>query len=204
VTLREAAVPSNANYTGGQLALGNELSGDSGILYRLESQLNLPVNTLVSGTGQVTPFGQRYAEDSLKGIIYVAQNETDRPVFQLGTESVYGDSGFTRRTGESALQTRLDATATASGATQNFNIVSDEYLGLEGTQLASTIFGILAILLGAIAMAVTKSMPFSVGSAALIMTSSIFIRGVSIGFLFSGLALMILIGSYYWIRRAPE
>lgn len=204
VILRESTVPSNASYTGGQLALGTELGGSSGILYNLESNLNLPINTLVSGVGQVTPFGQRYAEESLKGITYVAVDGSDTAVFQLGTESVYGNEGFQRKTGESKLQTEIDLEATNSGATQSFTIAADEYLGLDGTLLAALIFGFAAIMLGATTMATTKSAPFSIAAAALVMTSSIFVRGVSIGFLFTGLSILIVLGSYYWIRRQPE
>lgn len=204
VILKESTVPSNASYTGGQLALGTELGGSNGILYNLESQLNLPINTLVSGVGQVTPFGQRYAEESLKGITFVAVDGSDTAVFQLGTESVYGNQGFQRESGESKLQTQIDLEAANSGATQSFKIAADEYMGLDGTLLAALIFGFAAIMLGATVMATTKSAPFSLGSAALVMTSSIFVRGVSVGFLFTGLSILIVLGSYYWIRKQPE
>ena len=61
-----------SNISGGTTALANEISSDSGILYNLEAQIGLPLNTLTSSRGKVTPTGQVYLEEALQGIVDVA------------------------------------------------------------------------------------------------------------------------------------
>ena len=116
-----------SNITGGTTALANEVSSDSGILYNLENQIGLPLNTLVSERGMVTPTGQTYLEEALQGIVEVAVNSDGKTVFQLG--STLTNKGYTPTGYDIPLQDNILATATSSGVTENMNYVSSEYLG---------------------------------------------------------------------------
>ena len=53
----------------------------------------MPLNTLVSERGMVTPTGQTYLEEALQGIVEVAVNSDGKTVFQLG--STLTNKGYT-------------------------------------------------------------------------------------------------------------
>ena len=192
-----------SNISGGTTALANEISSDSGILYNLENQIGLPLNTLVSERGMVTPTGQTYLEEALQGIVSVAVNSNGNTVFQLGatlTNKDYAPTGY-----DIPLQDNILATATASGVTENMNYVSSEYLGFSSPMFfGGFIFILLALFVGAIVVATTKNALLSVLSASMMMLPGIFIGAVSIAFLFTILSVFIVFGSWYWLRRSPE
>ena len=190
------------NESGGRQALANQISGGSGIVYRLETDLGLPMNTLVSSKGRVTPSGQLYLEEALQGIVTVAQNSEGESVFQLGASRPNQD--FTPIGSTVPLQEIIDATATASDITSNMEIVSGQYLGFDsGSWFGLTIFLFLGLLIGALVMTSTKSSIMAILSTILTMLPAVWIGSISIAFLFSFLSLFILFGSWYWIRKEP-
>tara|TARA_R110000787_G_scaffold74973_4_gene166327 strand:+ start:3761 stop:4921 length:1161 start_codon:yes stop_codon:yes gene_type:complete len=192
-----------SNISGGTTALANEISSDSGILYNLEAQIGLPLNTLTSSRGKVTPTGQVYLEEALQGIVDVAVDSSGNTVFQLGSTLV--NKGYTPSGSNIPLQESLNATATASGVTNNLKNVSSEYLGFDSPMFfGGLLFIILSLFVASIVIATTKNVILAVLSASMMMLPGIFIGAVSIAFIFTALSLFIVIGSWYWLRRSPE
>ena len=192
-----------SNITGGTTALANEISSDSGILYNLENQIGLPLNTLVSERGMVTPTGQTYLEEALQGIVEVAVNSDGKTVFQLG--STQTNKGYTPTGYNIPLQDNILATATASGVTDNMRYVSSEYLGFDSSMFfGGLIFILLSLFVGGIVISTTNNALLSILSASMMMLPGIFIGAVSIGFIFTALSVFIVLGSWYWLRRSPE
>ena len=191
-----------SNITGGTTALANEVSSDSGILYNLENQIGLPLNTLVSERGMVTPTGQTYLEEALQGIVEVAVNSDGKTVFQLGSLT---NKGYTPTGYDIPLQDNILATATSSGVTENMNYVSSEYLGFNSPMFfGGLLFIVLSLFVGAIVISTTRNALLSILSASMMMLPGIFIGAVSIAFVFTALSVFIVIGSWYWLRRSPE
>ena len=191
------------NISGGAQALASEISGGSGILYDLENDIGLPLNSLISSQGLVTPLGARYLEEALQGIGRIAVDSNGNSVFELGTTSPLSD--YTPVGIDNGFNDKISATATASGSTENLEIISGEYLGVDSSGMTGTlIFSILAIMVGVAILMVTGSPFFALLSSSTMMLPGLFIGGVSVGFLFTLISLGTVLGSWYWIRRSPE
>tara|TARA_R110002020_G_scaffold106906_2_gene248558 strand:+ start:9609 stop:10796 length:1188 start_codon:yes stop_codon:yes gene_type:complete len=189
--------------SGGTVGLANEISGGSGILYNLESDLGLPLNTLVSSEGLVTPAGQIYLEEALNGVVTVAVNSEGKTVFQLGANRP--NRNFTDTGSNIPLQVNIYATATTSGVTENLNVLSGQYLGFSsGTYFGALLFIMLGIMTAAAVTYATENSFLGLLSGVMMILPGIFIGAVSIGFLFTLMAILIVFGSWYWIRRSPE
>lgn len=190
------------NEANGRVSLSNEISSDSGILYRLETDLGLPLNTLVSSKGKVTPSGQVYLEEALQGIVTVAKNAQGESVFQLGVTKP--NEGFEPTGASIPLQDIISATATASEVSSNLDIVSGQYLGFDsGAWFGLILFLFVGLLCGGLIMFATKSSIMAILTTVLTMLPAVWIGSISIAFLFSFLSLFILLGSWYWIRKEP-
>ena len=191
------------NISGGASALAQEISGSSGILYDLENDMGLPLNSMVSSSGLVTPLGATYMEEALQGIRRVAVDSNGNSVFELGTTSPLKD--FSPVGVDNNFNDKISATATASGATENLKIISGEYLGVDSAGMTATlIFTILGIIAGIAVLLSTGSTFFALMSTSIMMLPGLFIGGISVGFLFTIIALGTVLGSWYWIRRSPE
>ncbi len=191
------------NSQGGTVGLANEISGGSGILYNLESDLGLPLNTLVSSEGLVTPAGQIYLEEALNGVVTVAINSQGQTVFQLGANRP--NRTFTDTGSNIPLQVNIYATATSTGVTENLNVLSGQYLGFSsGTYFGALMFIILGIMTAAAVSYATKNNFLGLLGGVMMILPGMFIGAVSIGFLFTLISILIVFGSWYWIRRSPE
>ena len=191
------------NISGGASALAQEISGSSGILYDLENDMGLPLNSMVSSSGLVTPLGATFLEEALQGIRRVAVDSNGSSVFELGTTSPL--SGYTPTGVDNNFNNKISATAIASGSTENLKIISGEYLGVESAGMTATlIFTILGIIAGIAVLLSTGNTFFALMSTSVMMLPGLFIGGISVGFLFTVIALGTVLGSWYWIRRSPE
>ena len=142
-------------------------------------------------------------EEALQGIVDVAVDSSGNTVFQLGSTLV--NKGYTPSGSNIPLQESLNATATASGVTNNLKNVSSEYLGFDSPMFfGGLLFIILSLFVASIVIATTKNVILAVLSASMMMLPGIFIGAVSIAFIFTALSLFIVIGSWYWLRRSPE
>lgn len=191
-----------ASDTSGGIVFGNEISGGEGIVYNLNAALNLPENTLVSSEGLITPAGQIYLEEALKGALQVARNDQGITVFQLGLDQL--NRNFTPKGSNVELQTRINATATASGVTDNLNIIADQYMGMDGMFFGGLIFLFLGLIAGGVVIAVTNNPVFGFISALMLMLPGIFIGAFSVALVMVFTSIFIVFGSWYWIRRSPE
>ncbi len=191
------------NISGGSQALAEQISGSSGILYNLENDLGLPLNTLVSSAGLITPIGQKYMEEALQGVGVIAINSNGESVFELG--AVDPNRNFNNVGSNIEFQNRINTEIDNSGAGDSLSIISGEYLGFSSGGLTATlIFTALGIIVGAGIIIATGNSFFSLLGTVTMMLPSIFIGGLSIGFLFTLISLGIVFGSWYWIRRSPE
>ena len=189
--------------TGGTVGLANLISGGEGIMYNLESDLGLPENTLVSAQGLVTPAGQMFLEEAMTGIVNIAKNGDGDTVFQLGT--VRPNADFQPVGSRSALQTKINATATASGVSDNLDIISSQYLGFEDGKFFGAILFIMLGLFSMVAISyATQNSLLGVMAGISMTLPGLFIGAISIGFLFTIIALFLIFGSWFWIRRSPE
>ena len=188
---------------GGTVGLANEISGGEGILYNLENDLGLPLNTLVSSEGLVTPAGQIYLEEALNGVVTVAINSEGQTVFQLGANRP--NRTFTDTGSNIPLSVNIYATATTTGVTDNLNILSGQYLGFSsGSYFGALMFIVLGIMVAAAVIYATKSSFLGLMGGVMMMLPGMFIGAISIGFLFTLISILIVFGSWYWIRRSPE
>ena len=189
------------NENNGTISLANQVSSDSGILYDLETEIGLPLNTLVSANGKVTPSGQVYLEEALSGIVTIARNAQNETVFQLGMNrpnQTFDPSGY-----NVPLQASIDNEIESSKISNNLDVVTGQYLGFEnGSITGGLIFIILALIIAVVTMVTTRSGIMSLLMFAVTMLPSIFIGGLSIAFLFTFLSIFIVIGSWFWIRKA--
>tara|TARA_R110002012_G_scaffold317703_1_gene534638 strand:- start:3098 stop:4288 length:1191 start_codon:yes stop_codon:yes gene_type:complete len=189
------------NENNGTISLANQVSSDSGILYDLETEIGLPLNTLVSANGKVTPSGQVYLEEALSGIVTVARNAQNETVFQLGVNrpnQTFDPTGY-----NVPLQASIDAEIENSKISSNLNIISGQYLGFDnGAITGGLIFLILALIIAVVTMVTTKNGVMALVMFAVTMLPAIFIGGLSVAFLFTFLSIFIVLGSWFWIRKA--
>ena len=188
--------------TPGGIVFGDEISGGDGIVYNLNNALNLPENTLVSSAGLITPGGQTYLEEALKGSLEVARNSDGITVFQLGLDQL--NRNFTPKGSNVALQTRINATATASGVTENLDIIADQYMGMDGMFFGGLVFLFLGLIAGGVVIAVTNNAVFGFIAALMLMLPGMFIGAFSVALVMVFTSIFIVFGSWYWIRRSPE
>ena len=102
------------------------------------------------------------------------------------------------------LQAHIYATATASGVKQNLDAVGDEYLGLSGLQVGFIFYGFLGLVLGGLGAIMTKSSLVGIFAFVSPLLAGVFVGAVSIAFLFTGLSILVVLGSWYFIRKSPE
>lgn len=191
------------NISGGAASLAREISGSEGILYDLENDMGLPLNSMVNSSGLVTPLGTTFLEEALQGIRRVAVDANGSSVFELGTTSPL--ENFTPVGTSNNFNNKISATAIASGSTENLQIISGEYLGVSSSGMTATlIFLILGITTGVAVLMSTGNPLLSLMATSVIMLPGMFIGGISVGFLFTIISIGIVIGSWYWIRRSPE
>lgn len=189
------------NEANGTVSLANQISSDTGILYDLETEIGLPLHTLVSANGKVTPSGQVYLEEALSGIVTVARNGNNETVFQLGVNRPNQD--FDPAGYNVPLQASIDQELNSSNIQNNLNIVSGQYLGFDnGNITAGLIFMILALIIAVVTMATTNNGTISLIMFAVTMLPSVFVGGLSIAFVFTFLSIFIVLGSWFWIRKA--
>jgi len=101
------------------------------------------------------------------------------------------------------LQNSIDNEIESSKISKNLDVVTAQYLGFEnGSITGGLIFLILALIIAVVTMVTTKSGIMSLLMFAVTMLPSIFIGGLSIAFLFTFLSIFIVIGSWFWIRKA--
>ena len=191
------------NITGGAVALAEQIAGSRGILYNLENDLGLPLNTLVSSAGLITPIGQKYMEEALQGVGVIAVDNAGNSVFELGT--VNSNSAYTPVGSSIGLNDKLATPIASTGVGNNLEIISNEYLGFASGGLAATvIFTIFGIMVGAGIIIATGNPVFALMGTMMMMLPAMFIGGISVGFLFTVISLGTVFGSWYWIRRSPE
>ena len=190
------------NYAG-RTALGVSISSlNGGLMAIMENDLGLPQNSLVSKSQLITPLGQTFLVQSLPAVVDVAIDTNGESVFQLGVRRPNSD--FIRKSGEVPLQAHIYATATASGVKQNLDAVGDEYLGLSGLQVGFIFYGFLGLVLGGLGAIMTKSSLVGIFAFVSPLLAGVFVGAVSIAFLFTGLSILVVLGSWYFIRKSPE
>ena len=187
---------------GGAPALANEISGGSGILYDLEENIGLPLNTLVNSSGLVTPTGALYLEESLQGIQRVALDSNGNPVFELSSTFPLRNNVTVGTNNE--FENKIIIDNVNAGTSNALNIIAGEYLGFSGGWFATIIFLILAIIAAGTTLYTTQNSFFAFLALIIMLLPSMFIGGVSIPFLFTSISIFLVFGSWYWIRRSPE
>ena len=193
----------NSLTTPGGNVLAAEISGSSGILYNLETDLGLPENTLVTTQGLVSTVGEVFLQEALPGIKRVAVDVFGESVFEIGFERPNSSTGAVGV--DSGLQNKIVANATAKGTTNDLNIISAQYLGFDsGGYAATIIFIILGLFAGGAVFIATQNAFFSFSALVMMILPGLYIQGVSVAFLFTAISIGIVFGSWYWIRRSPE
>ena len=189
------------NEANGTISLANQVSSDTGILYDLENEIGLPLHTLVSANGKVTPSGQVYLEEALSGIVTIARNSNNETVFQLGVNRP--NQNFDPVGYNVPLQASIDQELSNSGVENNLNMVSGQYLGFDNGEITGgMIFLVLAIVVAIVTITTTKNGTMALIMFAVTMLPSIFVGGLSVAFVFTFLSIFIVIGSWFWIRKA--
>ena len=103
------------------------------------------------------------------------------------------------------MSVNIYATATTTGVTDNLNILSGQYLGFSsGSYFGALMFIVLGIMAAAAVIYATKSSFLGLMGGVMMMLPGMFIGAISIGFLFTLISILIVFGSWYWIRRSPE
>ena len=187
----------------GRTALGEEISSlNGGIMVLMENDLGLPERTFVSKSQLVTPTGQLILVRALPAIVDVAIDTNGDSVFQLGVRRPNSD--FVRKSGAVPLQSHVDATATASGVKQNLEAVGDEYLGMDGLKVGFIFYAFLGLILGSLGALMTKNSMVGIFAFVSPVLAGVFVGAVSLAFLFTGLSILLILGSWYFIRKSPE
>ena len=193
----------NALSLPGGSVLASEISGSSGILYNLESDLGLPENTLVTTQGLVSTVGEIFLQEALPGIKRVAVTVTGESVFEIGFERPNNSTGAVGV--DSGLQNKIIANSTAKGTKSDLDIISAQYLGFDsGSYAATIIFIILGLFAAGAVFIATQNGFFSLSALIMMILPGLYIQGVSVAFLFTAISIGIVFGSWYWIRRSPE
>ena len=168
----------------------------------MENDLGLPERTFVSKSQLVTPTGQLILVRALPAIVDVAIDTNGDSVFQLGVRRPNSD--FLRKSGAVPLQSHVDATATASGVKQNLEAVGDEYLGMDGLKVGFIFYAFLGLILGSLGALMTKNSMVGIFAFVSPVLAGVFVGAVSLAFLFTGLSILLILGSWYFIRKSPE
>ncbi len=191
------------NISGGATQLSRFVSGGDGILYNLENDMGLPVNTFVNNRGKVTPTGVVFLQEALQGIGRIAQDTNGDTIFELGTG--FPNENYTPSGTSSNFQEKIELEASTSGITEDMRIIASEYLGFDSAGwAASLIFIVVGLIASVAAFMATRNAFFTFAAFGMMLLPAMFVGGLSIPLLFTGISLSILIGSWYWIRRSAE
>ncbi len=174
------------------------MSGPTGPMIALESARLQSDNTYVNGVNLITPAGQIFALEALSFMDRIIPD-----AFQLGAGSSI-TAAIATPASDSKIQISIDATAEASGLTQDLENVGQQYLGLSGptTALGGTILAALAY--GGLLFALTKSQPLAVFGFLTPFTWAMWMRAPTFSVIAAMITVFATLGAWYFIRKAPQ
>ncbi len=174
------------------------MKGPAGPMITLESARLLADNSLVNGVNLITPAGQVFALEALSFMDRIIPG-----AFQIGAGSTITGAVATP-TGDSDIQVMIDATAAASGVTEDLENVAQQYLGISGPTMSIAGWFMAGVLLGGIMWAFTKSQPLMLLGALTPLTWGIWTRGPTFAVIAAMITVFATLGSWYFVRKAPQ
>ena len=173
------------------------MAGPTGPMVNLESVRLQPNNTYLNGVNLISPTGAVFALEAFSFMDRIIPG-----AFQLGA----GDSIVTAiatPSSESNLQQSIDATAVASGITQDLENVGQQYLGLSGPTTAMIGTMIMAVGLGGLLWGITKSQPLGILGFLSPVTWFMWVRAPTFAVLATLIVVLATLATWYFIRKAP-
>ncbi|MAT62563.1 MAG: hypothetical protein CL881_02055 [Dehalococcoidia bacterium] len=184
----------NMVWSGGKEQLINDLKTQVSLL---EDELVLPKYTLLSEARLITYSGSKFVDEAVPLL-----SRTIGEAFSIGggraiTEIPPTPTGL-------ALQASLDTEYQASPMSTHVDTVASDYFGISGRVFITIITMFLALLAGGVMYTKTGNGSLSFISMMSIATVSVFFNGVSVGVLFTMLAIGSLVAAGFFLRKMPN
>ncbi len=173
------------------------MAGPSGPMVNLESARLEPDNTYINGINLITPTGSVFALEAFSFMDRIIPS-----AFQLGaSDSVV--TAIATPSSESAIQQSIDATAVASGITQDIENVAQQYIGTSGPTLAIAGIFLGSVVLGGMMWSFTKSQPLAILGFLSPLTWGMWLRAPTFAVIATMIVVFATLGTWYFIRKAP-
>ncbi len=174
------------------------MAGPTGPMVNLQSARLQSANTYISGVNLITPAGQVFALEAMSFMDRIIPN-----AFQLSAGPSI-TTAIATPSSDSDIQQMLDATAVASGITQDLENVGQQYLGLSGATTALTATLVVAFGLGGLMWSLTKSPALAILGTLTPLTWAMWVRAPTFAVIAAMIAVFATLGTWYFIRKAPQ
>ncbi len=184
----------NMIWSGSKAELINDLKTQ---VFQLENELVLPKYTLLSDARLITYLGSKYVDEAVPLL-----SRTIGDAFVIGGERVIQATPISG--GTLALQDSLNTEYLASPMSANVEIVATNYFGISGRIFMTILTMVAAFVAAGIMFTKTGNGSLSFITLMSIFSVSVFFNGVSIGVLFTVLALGSLVAAGFFLRKMPS
>lgn len=184
----------NMIWSGSKAELINDLKTQ---VSTLENELVLPKYTLISDARLITYLGSKYVDEAVPLL-----SRTIGDAFVIGGERVITATPISG--GTLALQDSLNTEYAASPLSTHVDTVATNYFGVSGRVFMIIITMAVAFLASGIMFTKTGNGSLSFITLMTMMSISVFFNGVSVGVLFTVLALGSLIAAGFFLRKMPN
>lgn len=182
-----------------QLARLTELiKGPGGPVSNLEAVMLAPPGWLVNSVGLVTPTGATYVADALRFMQRIIPD-----AYQVGSSPAV-TSAIATPAGESNFQVMIDATATASGLTDNLETMAQTYIGISGGAFAMFISSLIGLVAAGLIYNSTKSSTLAMSGFLSPLMVGLWMRGPTFAVMAGMVVIFGTLGAWYLVRKAPE
>ena len=185
---------ANMIWVGSKLQLINDLKSQ---IRTLEIELVMPRYTLISEANLITYLGSKYVDEAVPLL-----SRTIGDAFVIGGERVITATPISG--GTLALQDSLTTEYLASPMGANVEVVASDYFGVSGRVFMTILTMSAAFVASGIMFAKTGNGSLSFITLMTISSVSVFFNGISIGVLFTVLALGSLIAAGFFLRKMPN
>jgi hypothetical protein len=169
------------------------------MLRNIESALLEPAGTLVSGSARVTAAGRAYVIDAQPGLDRIIPDFMQAAAVSQGVTL-----SFTPTPGDTPLQTALNSSASSRGITADLEGVAQGYFGMDGTELAAITFLLFGAIAGLWAVTATGQPLYGVLIMFTTILAGVYVDGPSVSALLAVLAVPVVFGSFYVIKRVSD
>ena len=184
----------NMIWSGSKAELINDLKTQ---VSTLENELVLPKYTLLSDSRLITYLGSKYVDEAVPLL-----SRTIGDAFVIGGERVIQATPISG--GTLALQDSLNTEYAAAPLSNHVEIVATDYFGVSGRVFMLIITMAAAFLAAGIMFTKTGNGSLSFITLMSMMSISVFFNGVSVGVLFTVLALGSLVAAGFFLRKMPS